>query len=371
VLALGHKPESKFYLLYPDGSDVAVSFGNTPSETWQGYPVTGDWDGDGQDTIGIYNQKEGKFYFRNSNTTGPANTTIIYGNPNDIPIVGRWSSAMNYDGIGVFRDGMGFYTSQRIAPPPPPITGTSTPTATLSAPVYDNFFIIFGNASDQPVVGDWDGDGYDSVGVYRPTNGYFYLTNQLTGAPFADYAFPFGDPGVLPFAGAWTCAEEPCTNKVAGVGTYNNGLFLLRYSLSLDQFSIKDIGYGNWLNSEVIPLAGNWKATILTGYGTPMPTATLTPLPTCVPPSSGIDSVLVDVCQAPKLTATPTLTPSMTSTLFPTFAVIPSTPTPGIPCPNGGVVVGSQCQYTYDRQKAVDYAVKYSDLDCQLQKLWI
>jgi hypothetical protein len=51
----------------------------------------------------------------------------------------------------------------------------------------------------------------------------------------------------------------------------------------------------------------------------------------------------------------------MTSTLFPTFAVIPSTPTPGIPCPNGGVVVGSQCQYTYDRQKAVDYAVKYSE----------
>jgi hypothetical protein len=34
---------------------------------------------------------------------------------------------------------------------------------------------IYGNPGDMLVAGDWNGDGKDSVGVFRPSNGMVYL----------------------------------------------------------------------------------------------------------------------------------------------------------------------------------------------------
>jgi hypothetical protein len=42
------------------------------------------------------------------------------------------------------------------------------------------FQFIYGNPGDKLVAGDWDGDGDDTVGVYRPSNGVFYLRNSNT-----------------------------------------------------------------------------------------------------------------------------------------------------------------------------------------------
>ncbi len=59
---------------------------------------------------------------------------------------------------------------------------------------------FMGNPGDIPLVGDWDGDGTDSFGVYRPSEGKVYLRNaQTTG--FADVEYYFGNPGDAPFAG--------------------------------------------------------------------------------------------------------------------------------------------------------------------------
>jgi 5'-nucleotidase len=59
---------------------------------------------------------------------------------------------------------------------------------------------FMGNPGDIPLVGDWDGDGVDTVGVYRPTEGKVYLRNtQTTG--FADVEYFFGILGDSPFAG--------------------------------------------------------------------------------------------------------------------------------------------------------------------------
>jgi hypothetical protein len=38
----------------------------------------------------------------------------------------------------------------------------------------------FGNPGDQILVGDWDGDGDDTVGVYRPSNGMLYVNLENT-----------------------------------------------------------------------------------------------------------------------------------------------------------------------------------------------
>ncbi|HEV7395484.1 MAG TPA: hypothetical protein VGN86_03145, partial [Pyrinomonadaceae bacterium] len=59
---------------------------------------------------------------------------------------------------------------------------------------------VFGNADDKPVAGDWNGDGIDTIGIYR--NGTFFLSNSnATG--FADTAFFLGNTGDFPIAGNW------------------------------------------------------------------------------------------------------------------------------------------------------------------------
>jgi hypothetical protein len=52
--------------------------------------VTGDWDNDGTDTIGVY--RNGQFLLRNSNTIGFADIAFGLGNLGDIPIAGNWDA---------------------------------------------------------------------------------------------------------------------------------------------------------------------------------------------------------------------------------------------------------------------------------------
>lgn len=58
----------------------------------------------------------------------------------------------------------------------------------------------YGDPGDVPVVGDWNGDGTTTVGVFR--NGRWYLRNP-TGGGGADIEFGFGDPGDIPIVGRW------------------------------------------------------------------------------------------------------------------------------------------------------------------------
>jgi len=82
----------------------------------------------------------------------------------------------------------------------------------------------FGNPSDIPIAGDFDGDGFDTVGIYRPSNQRFYIINRLgsgdTGLGAADYDFPFGNPGDQPIV------ADPDADGSDTVGTYrpSNGL---------------------------------------------------------------------------------------------------------------------------------------------------
>ena len=44
-----------------------------------------------------------------------------------------------------------------------------------------------------PLVGDWTGDGIDTIGLYNPATGYFYLRNSNT-TGVGDITFFYGDP---------------------------------------------------------------------------------------------------------------------------------------------------------------------------------
>jgi len=82
---------------------------------------------------------------------------------------------------------------------------------------------FFGRSGDIPVVGDFDGDGVDTVSVYRPSTGKFYIKNKLKDG-WADYEFVFGRPGDVPFAGDWDGDEVDSV----GLRRPSNGLVYLR-----------------------------------------------------------------------------------------------------------------------------------------------
>jgi Peptidase family M23 len=69
-------------------------------------PFTGDFDGDGVDTVGLHRESSGFLYFRNTNTTGVADFAFFYGNPRDILFAGDWNGD-GIDTVAVYRRSTG------------------------------------------------------------------------------------------------------------------------------------------------------------------------------------------------------------------------------------------------------------------------
>jgi hypothetical protein len=189
-------------------------------------PVTGDWNGDGVDTIGVY--RNGKFYLRNANTTGTADIVFAFGQAGDLPIAGDWNND-GTDTIGVYRSSIAKFFLRN----------------TNDAGAADAAFIL-GNPGDKPIAGDWNADGVDTTGVFRPTNGKIYLSNVNA----VSYPGPivFGIPGDLPTAGDWD------GDGVDTIGVYRNGRFLLR---NTNTTGVADLSFLLGVPGD-LPLAGKW-----------------------------------------------------------------------------------------------------------------
>ena len=78
-------------------ADYSFIFGNPGDD-----PFTGDFDGDGIDSVGLHRASTGEVYFRNSLSTGVADSFLVYGNPGDQMFTGDWD-ANGTDTLGVFR----------------------------------------------------------------------------------------------------------------------------------------------------------------------------------------------------------------------------------------------------------------------------
>lgn len=167
----GGSPDYAFSLTAEQASDI---------------PVSGDWNGDGYDTVGFYRPNNGSFYLRNSNTPGAADLVFAFGTAQDRPVVGDWNED-GIDTVGLYRPSNGsFYLSN------------SNKSGCCS------YQFPYGNNEDLPVAGDWNNSGTDTVGLYRPSTGQFFLSN--TNAQVAPtYAFGYGNSGTddLPVAGDW------------------------------------------------------------------------------------------------------------------------------------------------------------------------
>jgi hypothetical protein len=119
-----------------------------------------------------------------------------------------------------------------------------------------------------PLVGDWTGNGTDTLGLYNPATGFFYLHNSNTTGT-GDITFFYGDPGQgwIPVVGDWTGRTSSAGFPIDTVGLYDpkTCTWYLRNSLTTGVADIT-IGYGpagaGWL-----PVVGDWDGNGTTTVG--------------------------------------------------------------------------------------------------------
>ncbi len=247
-------------------ADISAVFGSAAM-----LPVIGDWNGDGLDSIGVYDSSIGVFFLSNSNTTPAVNYNFVLGNPGDTPIAGKWDNTMSADGAGVFRPSNGLIYVKRNL-----VTG------------FADYTMVLGNPGDAAVAGDWDGNGFASIGVYRPSNVTFYLSNTVTnGIVFGDFSFVFGTATSKPVAGDWTGVGA------AHVGVFLNGAFYLRNTFTTGP---ADIAFyfgppgaypvaGRWIAAS--PVLSSASGVLVAPPDAVAPTATRIPNPLAPSNSSG------------------------------------------------------------------------------------
>lgn len=112
---------------------------------------------------------------------------------------------------------------------------------------------LFGIPGDHPVVGDWDGNGTDTIGIYRQSTGQFHLRNSNS-AGAADISFYFGIPGDIPVFGNWD------TNDLAHeVGVVRGRTWYLRRHLTTGVADVQfNFPEAPTAFSGMQPVLGNW-----------------------------------------------------------------------------------------------------------------
>jgi hypothetical protein len=119
--------------------------------------------------------------------------------------------------------------------------------------------VPFGNPTDLPITGDWNGDGITDLGVYRPGEAKFYLA-AAPGFAGAVIAWGTGNPEDVPVAGDWT-----------GSGRDQVGL----YRRSTSQFFLRDSGAATFPGRTItfgtpggLPVIGRWDGRLPVKLGT-------------------------------------------------------------------------------------------------------
>jgi hypothetical protein len=113
----------------------------------------------------------------------------------------------------------------------------------------------YGGAGSFPIVGDWDGDRRDSIGVVYLDRMEFHLRNSITAGNADVPRFGHGDPGRRPFpvAGKWSGRNS----DGIGVVYLDTMEFLLRDTLSTGPVTTPPFFHGNPA-LHPFPVVGDW-----------------------------------------------------------------------------------------------------------------
>ena len=124
---------------------------------------------------------------------------------------------------------------------------------------YDNdgitdSIVTFGMSSDIPVIGDWNGDGKDGIGAFRPLAQMFYLDFNNDGV--TDAKISYGSSSDTPVAGDWNGDGRN------SIGVFNNGWWNLDY----DNNGVADLIIKYGISGD-IPISGDWNGDGKDGIG--------------------------------------------------------------------------------------------------------
>jgi hypothetical protein len=209
-------------------------FGGQPDDV----PVTGDWDGSGKTTIGVYRASTGEWLLLNHK-----GTYHFGGQPGDIPVTGDWDGSgksklgiyrpatgewlLDYNGDGVFNPAQDKrYKFGGLAGDRPVVgdwVGTGVSHIGIVHADYrwvldtngngqvdegsDATFYFGGVAGDVLITGDWSGDGRTKPGIFRRSTSWLFDMDGNYKFDYAgagkDVAFDFTLPGAKPVTGAW------------------------------------------------------------------------------------------------------------------------------------------------------------------------
>ncbi len=122
-------------------ADKVVTYGKTTDQV-----LVGDWDVDGKDTLAV--RRGSTYYFKNSISGGNADKVVTYGKTTDDVYTGKFSEQFARDSLTV-RRGNQYFISYTIR-------GGDADSA-----------LVYGRPNDTTLVGDWNGDGVDTLGVKR------------------------------------------------------------------------------------------------------------------------------------------------------------------------------------------------------------
>jgi len=186
-------------------------------------PLTGDWDGDGRDSVGFYDPAGRRFHLYPATADGETQPTIIdasgVGAGTWLPIRGDWDGD-GTDTVGLYNPATNLFKLSNAE-------GTFAADAAAGLVEFAASHWRNGSrlpATFKPLAGDWDGDGRDNVGLYSPASNHFWLTfrEDAWAGSVADGLRIFRPqisnllPATwLPLAGDWN------GDGVAGVGFYD------------------------------------------------------------------------------------------------------------------------------------------------------
>lgn len=228
--------EGRWLLDSPDGPREVI-FGAT-----DGVPVTGDWNGDGITDLAVF--RDGQ-WFIDLNGDGVWDSGDMWaelGTEKDTPVSGDWDGDGKID-IGIFgpmwpndpravavepglpdRDNEPTGETKNIPPeandaPVGYRLMKRTAEGPTRADVIDHVFQM-GDDRDHPVVGDWNGDGIATIGVFH--GGRWTLDDNGDGRWMpGESMVDFGQSGDLPVVGDWN------GDGIDDLGVYRGGQFIL------------------------------------------------------------------------------------------------------------------------------------------------
>lgn len=158
-------------------------------------PIAGDWNGDGIDTIGVL--RGDTFHLRNSNAPVSSSTSFTLSDLTALPL-GPLDSVMTGDWNGDGIDTIAIRRGDETRPSWPRGSWWSFYHANSNSPLVTRH--MFGTASDKPVVGDWDGNGTDTAGFKR---GEIWLLWNALYPDISVVGTTFGEADDTPLPGDW------------------------------------------------------------------------------------------------------------------------------------------------------------------------